>query len=326
VYYGFGIGLQWDDNNNLWIAFVYQDSDAHQNNITRGCQILSINNTPVSSISDNLSDFLDTFSTIEVQYINLQGDTLTATLAKKEINIDFILHESVITVNAKKIGYMVYNSFNIHSIEDLDGVFSNFKNNNVNDLILDMRYNPGGRGDVAVHLASLVIDEGEDKVFYSVIHNDGLQFLNQNEYFTSEPYSLGLNRIFIITTNSTASASELVINGLEPYIQVILVGETTSGKPVGMYSFYFGSYAFFPVSLKAVNADGFGDYYNGIEVDRIVQDDLTHDFGDNNEACLAEALYYIENGSFMAKPSPITAKFKKRKINFTGFRAEICAF
>jgi carboxyl-terminal processing protease len=326
VYYGFGISLQWDDNDHLRIVFVYKDSDAYQQNISRGCQILSINDIPVSSLSDNLSDFLDTYNIIEVQYIDLQGDTLTATLAKKEINIDYILHESIITINSKNIGYLVYNSFNINSVEDLNQAFSNFKNNNVDDLILDMRYNPGGRASVAVHLASLVIDNGQDQVFYTTIHNDGLQFLNQDEYFTSQPYSLGLNRVFIITTSSTASASELVINGLDPYIQVILIGETTSGKPVGMYSFYFGSYAFFPVSLKTVNANGDGDYYNGIEVNRTIQDDLTHDFGDNNEACLAEALSYIENGSFTLKASYVVPKLGKKKIKFTGFRAEISAF
>jgi carboxyl-terminal processing protease len=323
IYYGFGIGLAWDSNNNLWISLVYKDSDAYLINMTRGCQIVMINDTPVTALLTILSDYLDTYTSIDLTYIDLDGDTLTGTISKKQINIDYILHQSVLTVNSRRIGYLVYNSFNINSITDLDQVFSSFQDNNIDDLILDMRYNPGGRTDVSVHLASLISNKGPEDVFFRTVHNDNMEFLNDNEYFTTIPYSLGLDRLFVITTSSTASASELVINGLEPYMDVLLIGERTHGKPVGMYSFYFGDYAFFPVSVEAVNAEGAGGFYNGIEVDKQVADDLTRDFGDSSEACLAEVLYYIENGSFSPK---ITAQIKKQRIFFKGFRAEISAF
>ena len=323
VYYGFGIGLQWDSDNNLFISLVFKESDAYQNSITRGCQILSINNIPVSTLLTTLSDLLQETASIEINYIDVAGDTLTNVLNKKELNIDFILHQSIIPVDSRNVGYLVYNSFNINSITDLDQAFSYFQNNTIDDLILDMRYNGGGRTDVTTHLASLISGNGPGDVFFTSIHNDNMEFLNANEYFTSVSYSLGLNRLFVITTGSTASASEMLINGLEPYMDVILIGERTHGKPVGMYSFYFGDYAFYPVSVKAVNAEGYGDFYSGIEVDRQVADDLTHDFGDNNEACLAEALYYIENGSFSSK---LTRLHKKQKITFKGIHAEIVAF
>jgi hypothetical protein len=110
-----------------------------------------------------------------------------------------------------------------------------------------------------------------------------------------------MSRIIIITSRSTASASEMVINCLKPYVNVLTIGDTTFGKPVGMYSFTCLKYWMAPVTFKASNALGEGDYYDGIPPAKVVPDDITHDFSDREELCLKEAIYYLEYGSVSTK-------------------------
>ena len=111
-----------------------------------------------------------------------------------------------------------------------------------------------------------------------------------------------------ITSKGTASSSEALINCLAPYIDVKTVGDTTYGKPVGMYVFKYDDWAFLPIVFKLVNTNGTGDYFFGIPPDSECPDDITRSFDDREEACLKEALYYIENGSFPAR------KYVKRYV------------
>jgi carboxyl-terminal processing protease len=110
---------------------------------------------------------------------------------------------------------------------------------------------------------------------------------------------VNLNRVFFIVSNSTASASELLINNLKPYLDVKLVGPSnTYGKPVGFFPIPVGDWYVFPVSFRTTNKNGEGNYFNGLTVDSKVADGLDKDWGDVNEACLASALKYISSGSF----------------------------
>jgi hypothetical protein len=114
----------------------------------------------------------------------------------------------------------------------------------------------------------------------------------------SNPSGLSLNRIFFIGTENTASASELMINGVKPYVESILAGSTTHGKPVGMYVFEFRDYDWvvLPVCFKYSNADNEGDFYDGLQPALSAEDDITRDFGDPEEASLKAILDYIETG------------------------------
>jgi hypothetical protein len=123
-------------------------------------------------------------------------------------------------------------------------------------------------------------------------------------YFPAVASPINMSRLTVITTRETASASEVIINGLSPYLNVVTLGDTTNGKPTGMNVWTFSNkYVFAPVTFKLVNKVNFGDFYDGFYPAKYVSDDITHDFGDRNEYCLKEAIRYIETGSFSTKSS-----------------------
>jgi hypothetical protein len=114
--------------------------------------------------------------------------------------------------------------------------------------------------------------------------------------------ALNISRVFFIVSNNTASASELLINNLRPYMEVKLVGPSnTYGKPVGFFPIPVGDWYAFPVSFRTVN--------NGISLDNKVADGLDKDWGDASEACLASVLKYINTGGYMTMSAESTARY-----------------
>ena len=121
--------------------------------------------------------------------------------------------------------------------------------------------------------------------------------MNQAFRFEDPAAAVDVPRLVVITSRSSASSSELVINGLEPFIPVTLVGRRTFGKPVGQYGFEFCDKVIFPVSFLGVNAEGDSEYYDGLPVDCPMRDGLNRPLGHPEEARLAEALYFLRNGT-----------------------------
>ena len=162
----------------------------------------------------------------------------------------------------------MFRNFVQPSYAALDEAFAALKEAGATELVIDVRYNGGGLVDVATHLAGLVGGPVTDgRVFGEFRHNDRNTRLNETLRFGNPPQTLTLQRLFVITTRSSASASELIINGLRPHIPVVVIGGTTFGKPVGQYGFSFCDKVLAPVSFSIVNADGQGDYFDGIAPD-----------------------------------------------------------
>ncbi|MBA7518796.1 hypothetical protein ES705_10869 [subsurface metagenome] len=174
------------------------------------------------------------------------------------------------------------------------------KANNITQLIVDLRYNGGGYISLAQELAEIIIPaEKTGEEFFTAIHNDNVSSnYDTTFYFSENELNLDLDRVFFITTSRSASASELVINSLEPYMEVITIGSSTHGKPVGMYSFYFQDWLFAPVTIQLINSDGYGDYFNGLPPDCIAEDGLDKSWGDETESSLSQAFHYISFGIF----------------------------
>jgi hypothetical protein len=130
---------------------------------------------------------------------------------------------------------------------------------------------------------------------------------NSTDLF-SKKGALNLNRIFFIVSSSTASASELLINSLKPYMNVVLVGPSkTHGKPVGYFPIPVGNWYILPVSFLTVNKNGEGNYYGGLSLNNQVADGMDKDWGDLDEASLASTMSYITTGAFrMAAPGRVT--------------------
>ena len=145
------------------------------------------------------------------------------------------------------------------------------------------------------------------QVFAEYFHNDKNAFRNEVVRFETQPGALTLNRLVVITTQGSASASELVINSLRPFIPVVIVGDRTYGKPVGQYAIPFCDKILAPVSFQLRNANGEGDFFDGLPADCAAPDDLDHPIGDAMEGSLREALTVISTGACSA-PAAATAR------------------
>ena len=279
-----------------YVRYVNNGSEADLANINRGDIFRSIDDIPLSI--DNYSDLLsqEVYTVNFANYFNNNTEDVSDdTIELNDINIELqkvpliknpVHHYSTLNYSGGKIGYLMYNQFVSNYDDYLKTIFSEFKSNSVNELILDLRYNPGGSINSAIVLASLITGQFENEIFNTEQWNNDIQnyWLNNNpEYlinrFMSFQSSLNLSRVFILTTRSSASASELIINCLKPYINVIQIGTTTYGKYQASVTLYDSenfsnqnvnrshNYALQPLVLKTLNANGVTDYYNGISPD-----------------------------------------------------------
>jgi len=227
--------------------------------------------------------------------------------------------QSVIVAEDSRIGYLMYNQFASSFDEQLNEVFASFRNEAIDELVLDLRYNRGGSIRSCTYLASLITGQFSNEIFAQEIWNDKLMdYFRQNDEerlynrFTNQISggnalnSLQLNRVYILTTDESASASELLINGLKPYIQVVQIGETTVGKNVGSITVYDyidneGTknpnhlYAMQPIVLAIANSEGFADYSQGLSPDITLSEDRKNAgvLGDENETLFAAAIREI---------------------------------
>ncbi len=297
AYYGFGFGNAFDQDGKLWILYVFTSSPLAQNGVTRGWIIEKIDDsTPTPENYSQLIGPNEAGLSKKFQFLTPSGEHVTYTYTKTQITMNTVLFDSTYTFGQTKVGYLVLKGFIDPTVGELNDCFTRFKNAGVNELIIDFRYNGGGLIDVSNYLASLIGGtKTNGKVFAAYHHNDKNTFRNDSVNFLNPTNSLSLDRVIFITTNGTASASELVINGLKPFLPSVLVGSPTHGKPAGMYSFKYKEFdwAFVPICFTLRNALDQGDYYNGIPVDFPAEDDVSRRFGDVNESSLNTCLGYL---------------------------------
>lgn len=316
TYYGHGISIGADADGRLRVVFIYNDSPLKAEGVTRGWIIKSINGTLIEPgvdvnalLGKNEAGVQNTFV-----FIDLQGQEHTIISAKKEVQINSVLYKGILQAGARKTGYLVFETFIETSKSELDDAFGYFRSEGVNEMILDLRYNGGGEMKIAVHLAGLLASQvAGGKLLVKMEHNADRQ--SYDTILTVPHYSqvLNIDRLFFIASRGTASASEVLMNGLSPWMDTYSVGDSTYGKPVGMYAFDFkpDPYFFVPICFKLSNASGFGDYFDGLPADYYVEDDLNHDFGDPQEAQLNAVLTYISEGHW-----PVKKIFRKPVTGF----------
>lgn len=228
-------------------------------------------------------------------------------------------------------------------------MINNFKNSQIDELILDLRYNSGGFLAISAELSTMIAGlEVSNHSFTQLVYNDKLSANNQayefptkavgidkNSSYEGQPLpTLSLSRVYVITTNNTASASESLINGLRGIdFEVVLIGGSTHGKPYGWVPRDNCGITYNSIQFKMANAKGFGDYNDGFipsDSDNtrekvqgcVVLDDYSKELGDNNEKMLAAAIYHIENNSCPTtlanmnnKPSHPLSKIRGEVIN-----------
>lgn len=301
----FGFSVYFRAEGDLRIKYVEKASPAGQAGLKRGWRITSINgNTNITTTNaDFIVDKVFYSASTNFRFQKPDGNSVDVTLNAGTYQENPFLLDSVYTAGAAKAGYIVFNSFlgDTSAIyTKMNSVFDRFSNEGVTDVIVDLRYNGGGYVSVQQKFANyLVNNAGNGGVMMSEQFNsDYASLYNSTDHFTKLG-NLNIDRVIFIVSDNTASASELLINNLKPYLNVKIVGPSSSyGKPVGYFPIPAGNWYVFPVSFRSTNKNGEGNYFDGFAPDKIVADGLDKDWGDRNEACLSSVLTYLGTGSF----------------------------
>jgi carboxyl-terminal processing protease len=239
--------------------------------------------------------------------VNASGVTRTFTVNSADYALTPVPINTVFSVPAAgggtaKVGYLLYQQFISGSSAALGTAMNNFRTAGITELIVDMRYNGGGSTTVARNLASMIGGSALDgQAFAQFRFNDkqaanNFTFAFTNAGLPAAPLD-GLPRLIFITSPSTASASEILINSLKPFRKVVQVGGTTFGKPYAFQPRDACGTTYNAVNLDTVNAAGVGGFTSGLVPTCVVPDDLTHALGDPAEGRLAEALGYVRTGA-----------------------------
>lgn len=313
----FGMNVFFKVEGDLRVRFVERASPAGVAGIRRGWRITKINNN--TNITTGNANFIinavynSTSSSFTFQ--KPDGSTVDLTLNGAAYQEHPIFLDSVYTAGTKKIGYLVFNSFLGDTIEinnEFQRVFNKFAQANVDEVAVDLRYNGGGYVSLAQKLANYLVNASANgQLMMKEQFNDKYTQYNDLTNF-NKLGSLNLSRIFFIVSSNTASASELLINNLKPFMNVILVGPSkTYGKPVGFFPIPVGDWYIFPVSFRSTNKDGQGNYFDGLALSNQVADGLDKDWGDINESSFASVLKYITTGAFRTRATEVYTEDQK---------------
>ncbi|MDT3401637.1 S41 family peptidase [Mucilaginibacter terrae] len=334
----FGFALTYITSSDLRIRYVYPGSSAATQNIARGYKVTAINDASVAlttggnndpayiRISNALGE-----NSIKLTLLRPDGTTFTTTVSKTTYTINPVIKYSTITSSTgKKVGYFAFSRFTTLSNAQakIDEAFAKFATDNITELVVDLRYNGGGAVETSQYLANYMVPASKNgTTMFTEYFNDKLQrdvypllarkyridkgdfSTATNTYKFSKKGSLNLNRVFFLVTGNTASASELLINNLQPTLPqgVQLIGKTTYGKPVGFFGIPVGNasqYDLYISEFESRNGAGKADFYQGMVPasanypGAVVDDDVTKDFGDPNEAMLVRALNFIDKGTY----------------------------
>jgi carboxyl-terminal processing protease len=304
-YIGFGLSTS-TASGELRVLQVFADSPAAEAGLARGAHITAIDGVSTAAlIAAGRVDAAFGAATegveVTIAFALRDGPPLTATMRKRPVTIPTVSLTRVFDVDGRRVGYVFFRNFVRPSVAALDEAFAALREANATELVLDLRYNGGGLVDVAVHLAGLIGGTPtRNQVFAEYRHNDRNLRRNETLRFADPDQALDLARVVVIATQASASASELVINGLRPFLSVAVIGDRTYGKPVGQYVVPFCDKVLAPVAFSMVNANGEGDYFGGLPATCRAADDIGRDLGEAEEASLAEALHYIRTGGCSA--------------------------
>lgn len=308
--------IQESTNNQVFgfIRYVLPGSSAAEKGLERGMIFDQINGESLTATSDFQE--LTSGENYSIRLAEFSDDELISTdetisLQKRILQENPIYYSDILDFDTAQIGYLVYNNFRGEYDAELNAVFQNFQTENIDELIIDLRYNTGGSVESCKDLASMITGLYNNQVFATQKFNANsapVDILFDTSIRNGEQInSLGLSKVYILTSRQSASASELLINSLNAYIDVVQIGETTVGKFEASRTVYDApnynrrnanighTYALQPLISKLENANGHGDYVNGLVPQYMITENFKNAkaFGDPSETLLSKTLSII---------------------------------
>jgi C-terminal processing protease CtpA/Prc len=323
---GFGIRLAFDTTaRQVFVVEAYEGTNGLAAGLDRGSEIIAIGTTSANLVSVSsliasggpqaVIDALgpSTAGTTRVlRFVQPSGVTIERSVSKTDFALDPISDRYgtlILNDGARRVGYLNLRTFIVSdAAPQLRQAFGQFAAQGVSELIIDLRYNGGGLVSVANTMGDLMGRGRVGQVWSRTVLRPSKSSENETTLFRNEANAIAPTRIAFITTGSSASASELVINSMRPYLgnDIALVGADTSGKPVGQFAFDLAAcdLRVRAVTFQTLNANNQGEYFFGlgpfIANTCRAGDDITRPFGDPQEASIAAALDFLGGRSCTA--------------------------
>jgi carboxyl-terminal processing protease len=338
-----GYGIVWQETStpsrSVRVAYVHANSPAAAAGVLRGDTLVQLDGVALGSVAqgDLDSALYPSANTAHAFRFSRGGVVQSAAVSLTPTNVTMtaVQPAQVLSVGGQNVGYLLFNDHTLTAEQPLIDAFTTMQNAGVNDLVLDLRYNGGGYLYIASQVAYMIAGPTrtgssvfERTQFNSKRTGDNADFPFLDEVCSLNPGSgsctssgtalptLNLGRVFVLSSGSTCSASESIVNGLRGIgVDVRLIGGTTCGKPYGFLGQDNCGISYFPIEFKGANAAGFGDYADGLVpaatdngTDRVrgcvAADDLSRALGDPQEGQLAAALYMRANNSCPPAAAP----------------------
>lgn len=314
------------ENGSYGIRVLYtqENSPAEEVGLKRGDLIIAANNKKINSsdlfyITSPKEAYLFTMGKL-----NERGfDTLqTVQMPSPRIVENKNIYKSdIMEIAGKRVAYIMYNEFGNNDTENLKQLFKDIAGQSVDDIILDLRYNPGGYVNIAQLVSTnLAPQEAMGNVFLKMTHNDKINqtdILNFEQSLLANGSPVNYKNLYVITSSNTASASEIVINCLRPYMagRLIQVGTATFGKNVAQQLYTDEAKApmleFWMTNSLLSNAEDFSDYYtNGLNPDYEIAENFKGELGElgtAQDSLMIPIIKHIETGSFPTTETPDAA-------------------
>lgn len=333
----------------IYISYVNPGSEAFKAGLERGDRILEINGeAATASLAENM---IKTSSAV-ITYQKPGQPAARINLVKMAYENHGVFNAKLLQEEGQSIAYLALGQFSSLSLlrPQLDQAFSLFAAARPRQLILDLRYNSGGFVESAEYMANLLAGSSlNGKVMYTehfntLLQNGQADILKNQPYFNAQGQVIELNgrkatmadvdfsvagnthrfkkegsmesleALYFIVGPYTASASELLINSLKPYFPVKLAGSRTYGKPVGFFGIHIDQYTLYLPNFEIKNALGQGGYYSGFIPDKVITDDVAHNFGDPQEQCLSAVLSLIRGTAGNGSKSNVNARLEHSRL------------
>jgi hypothetical protein len=313
----------------LRVRYIEPRSDAAFKGLQRGEQILTINGVPASTyIADNDFSVLTpavSGETLALVVRGAGGDRSVTLVANVYALTPVSIYGVVTSPGGRRMGYVLVKDMISQVNAPIETAFAQFRAQGVQEAVLDLRYNGGGLVSVGATLASYVggaRSSGQD--YARLLYNDQRAAINNQAFrFTNPISALGLSRVYVLTGARTCSASEQVINGLRPFVNVVQIGDTSCGKPVGFLPKPYNGNTYSVVNFESVNQLNQGRYFDGLAPNCSVADDLGHALGSPTEGLLAAAMQHADTGACPAvgrRAQPLAARGTGRRLVEPGER------